>query len=349
MTSPVKKILIIKPSALGDIVLALPALTALRKSFPQARISWLVRQEYAELLRGHPDLDEIILFDRRLLGKWWCRKKAFVNLLGLLRHLREERFDLVFDFQGLFRTGFFARATGCRERIGMANARELAHLFYTRKIPQDYSCIHLVDYYLKMAEASGAQKGKPEFRFAENAGAAEAVKRVLLENNVNCENYVVIVPSAARAEKLWPIERFAQLTDKIAEMFGSSIVATGTQGERQYIDTLVATTKTPITNLAGKTNISELTALLKKATLVVSNDTGPGHIAAALGIPLVMIFGPVNPARLCPYNRPDCIAAVEPNTMGMAIESRDPRYDISNITVEQVWGKVCRQVDTDEH
>ena len=344
MTSPAKKILIIKPSALGDIVLALPALTALRKSFPQARISWLVRQEYAELLRGHPDLNEIILFDRRLLGKWWCRKKAFVNLLGLLRHLREERFDLVFDFQGLFRTGFFARATGCRERIGMANARELAHLFYTRKIPQDYSCIHLVDYYLKMAEEAGAQKEKPEFKFPENAGAVEAVKGVLSENNVNCENYVVLVPSAARKEKLWPIERFAQLADKITAKFGSSIVATGTQAEREYIDTLVKTAQTAVANLAGKTSISELTALLKNASLVVSNDTGPGHIAAGLGVPMVMIFGPVNPARLRPYNKPDCIAAVEPNTMEMAIGSSDPRYDISNITVEQVFEKVSEQL-----
>lgn len=347
MTGPAKKILIIKPSALGDIVLALPALTALRKSFPQARISWLVRPEYAELLRGHPDLDEIILFDRRLLGKWWCKKKAFVNLWGLLRHLREEGFDLVFDFQGLFRTGFFARVTGCGKRIGPANARELAHLFYTDRIVQDYSCIHLVDYYLKMAEAAGAQKGKPEFKFPENAGAAEAVKKLLLENNVNYENYVVFVPSAARAEKLWPIERFAQLADKIAEMFGPSIVATGTQAERQYIDTLVTTAHTAVVNLAGKTSISELTALLKSATLVVSNDTGPGHIAAALGVAMVMIFGPVNPARLCPYKRPECVAAVEPNTMGMAIDSSDPRYDIRNITVEQVFEKVCKQYRKD--
>ena len=105
--------------------------------------------------------------------------------------------------------------------------------------------------------------------------------------------------------------------------------------------------KTGIINLAGQTTIRELTALLKSASLVVSNDTGPGHIAAGLGVPLVMIFGPVNPARLGPYGRPECVATVEPNTMGMAIDSRDPVYDISNITVGQVWEKVCRQLDTD--
>ncbi len=322
----------------------LPALGALRKSFPDARISWLIRSEYAELVEGHPDLDEVILFDRRLLGKWWRSKKAFSNLSGLLRRLRGERFDLVFDFQGLFRTGFFALVTGCRRRYGMAKARELAHLFYTDKIPQDYSCIHLVDYYLKMAKVAGVQTGNPEFKLPDDSAAAEAVNKKLSGNKVNFENYVVIIPSAARKEKIWPIERFAQLADKIAERYGSSIVVVGSQGEREYIDTLVTTAKTAIVNLAGQTTIRELTALLKKASLVVSNDTGPGHIAAAVGVPLVMIFGPVNPARLCPYGRPECVAAVEPNTMGMAIDSRDPRYDISNITVEQVWEKVCGQI-----
>ncbi|MFH1370309.1 MAG: glycosyltransferase family 9 protein [Planctomycetota bacterium] len=344
MTYLPKNILIIKPSALGDIVLALPALMALGRSFPDARISWLIRPEYAELVDGHPDLDEIILFDRRLLGRWWCNKKSFSNLSGLLRRLRVERFDLVFDFQGLFRTGFFARVTGCKKLIGMATSRELAHLFYTHIVQQDSACVHLVDYYLKMVEVTGAQTGRPEFKLPDDREAAEAVEKKFLENKVDLKNYVVIIPSAARKEKIWPIERFAQLADKIAEKYGSSIVATGSQGERQYIDNLVTKAKAGIINLAGQTTIRELTALLKSASLVVSNDTGPGHIAAALGVPLVMIFGPVNPARLCPYKRPECVAAVEPNTMGMAIDSRNPRYDIRHITVEQVFEKVCRQL-----
>ena len=88
----------------------------------------------------------------------------------------------------------------------------------------------------------------------------------------------------------------------------------------------------------------ELTALLKKASLVVSNDTGPGHIAAALGVPIVMIFGPTNPARVCPYNRPECVVAVEPDKRGMKADSYDPKHDIGHITVDQVFEKVCEQM-----
>ncbi|MBN2020354.1 MAG: glycosyltransferase family 9 protein [Sedimentisphaerales bacterium] len=341
MTQQPNNILIIKPSSLGDIVLALPALSALRSSFPQARISWLVRPEFADLLRGHPDLNELIMFDRRLLGKGWYSPRAFSEFRRLIRQLRDARFDLVFDFQGLFRTGFLAWMTGCKRRFGQAGAREFATLFYTQVVEQDYSCVHLVDYYLRMVKEAGAQTGKPDFKLPEDASAVEAANKLLLGHNVNPEKYAVLVSCAARPEKLWPIERFAQLTDKITEKFGFSIVAIGSRGERPYIDKLAFSAKSRIVNLAGQTSLRELTALLKRASLVISNDTGPGHIAAALGVPMVMIFGPVNPARLYPYKRPDCFVAVEPNEMRMDIESRDPRYNINNITVEQVWEKVC--------
>jgi lipopolysaccharide heptosyltransferase I len=344
MTVQPKNILIIKPSALGDIVLALPALSALRRSFPRARISWLVRSEYAELLRGHPDLDEIILFDRRLLGKSWYSPEAFGELLGLLLRLRNSQFDLVFDFQGLFRTGFLAWATGSKKRFGMREAREFAHLFYTDKIEQDSSCVHLVDYYLKIAAAAGAQQGRPEFKFPEDATAEEAVRKLLTGHKVNIDNYVVLVPGAARPEKRWPIERFTELADKISSKFRSSIVAIGSQAEGQYIDILCAGTETAVVNLAGRTSVRELTGLLKKASLVVSNDTGPGHIAAALGAPVVMIFGPTNPARVCSYGRPECVAAIESNERGMKADSYDPKHDIRNVTFEQVFEKACEQI-----
>ena len=187
--------------------------------------------------------------------------------------------------------------------------------------------------------------GSVEFKLPDVTNESERIKNLLAKENVRQGKYAVIIPSAARPEKIWPIERFAELSDKIAERFGLSIVATGSKGERQYVNALGKAAKTRIVNLAGQTTLRELIALLKGASLVISNDTGPGHIAAGLGVPMVMIFGPVNPARLHPYKRPECVAAIEPNTMGMEIESSDPRYDIRNITVEQVWEKVFRQLE----
>jgi len=334
-----RRILIIKPSALGDIVLALPALSALRRSFPNAKISWFVRPEFAPLITGHPFISDIILFDRRKLAKWWCSPGSFNTLSSLVKQLRAGKFDLVFDFQGLFRTGFFSWVTGSKKRFGMAGARELAHLFYTDKISQDASSVHLVDYYLKMAASAGAKQGGAEFKLPEDAGAAEKIDKLLKSQGVNAK-YAVIVPGAAQPNKRWPIERFAELAGKISERFGLSIVATGSQGEREYIEAIGKR----VINLAGKTSVCELVPLMKRASLVVSNDTGPGHIAAALGVPVVMIFGPTNPARVCPYKRPQCVVSVEPNGRGMKADSYDPRHDIAHITVEQVFEMACKQV-----
>jgi lipopolysaccharide heptosyltransferase I len=334
-----RHILIIKPSALGDIILALPALSALKRSFPGAKISWLVRPEFAPLITGHPFISDIILFDRKQLSKWWCNPVSFNALSLLVKQLRAGKFDLVFDFQGLFRTGFFSWVTGSKRRFGMAGARELAHLFYTDKISQDASSIHLVDYYLKMAAAAGAKQVAAEFKLPEDAGAAGKIANLLKSQGVNAQ-YAVIVPGAAQPNKRWPIERFAELADKIGSRFGIQIVATGSPGEREYIEAIGKR----VINFAGKTTVRELIPLMKRASLVVSNDTGPGHIAAALGMPMVMIFGPTNPARVCPYKRPDCIVAVEPNERGMKADSYDPKHDISHITVEQVFETACRQM-----
>ncbi|MGA2171919.1 MAG: glycosyltransferase family 9 protein [Sedimentisphaerales bacterium] len=346
-----ERILIIKPSALGDIVLALPVLSSLKRSFPRAKISWLVRPEYAPLLEGHPYISDIILFDRKRLSKWWCDWDSFNSLLSLVKQLRAGRFDLVFDFQGLFRTGFLAWVTGSRRRFGMSQAREFAHLFYTNRISQDYSCVHLVDYYLRMVNAAGAQQmpavrhpqAEAEFKLPE----APAIDKLLAERGIT-GNYAVFVPGAAQPNKRWPIERFAQLADKISGKFGLSITAAGSQAEREYIDTMQARAKSRVVNLAGQTSVRELTALLKKASLVVSNDTGPGHIAAALGVPIVMIFGPTNPARVCPYNRPECAVAVEPDKRGMKADSYDPRHDIGHITLDQVFEKVYKQMTSQQ-
>jgi len=144
MSENFRNILITKPSSLGDIVLALPALRALRMSFPEARISWLIRPEFAPLIENHPHLDEIITFDRKLLGKAWFHPGAFGALMSLIRKIRRSSFDVIFDFQGLFRTASLAWLSGCKKRFGMANAREFATIFYTHKIPQNIEDIHML-------------------------------------------------------------------------------------------------------------------------------------------------------------------------------------------------------------
>src|SRR4030042_1033147 len=163
MPKTYESILLIKPSSLGDIVLALPALSALRRSFPRARISWLIRPEFAPLIEGHPHLDEIILFDRKSLAKAWYRLDAFRGLTSLVSTLRRSRFDAVLDLQGLFRTASLAWLSGCKQRFGPIWRRELARYFYTTAIPPRLEWVHVVDTYLKLIEAMGGADLRVEF------------------------------------------------------------------------------------------------------------------------------------------------------------------------------------------
>jgi lipopolysaccharide heptosyltransferase I len=344
MSETLKNILIIKPSSLGDIVLVLPALTALRRSFPEAEISWLVRPEFAPLLENHPHLTKTIPFDRKFLGKAWFNPYALGALLSLIRLLHRSRYDAVFDFQGLFRTGSLAWLSGCKKRLGMSNAREFGRIFYTHKVRQNQDCIHLVDYYLKIVKAAGVSDTGVEFLLPQNSPAASSIRKLLEKQGGEPANYAVFVPGSARKDKRWPIEQFAFLAAKISSEFNLSIIATGTTSEAELIEKFKSHAGVPVVNLAGKTSLSELVELLKSAKLVVCNDTGPGHIAAALGVPLVMIFGSVNPARLAPYKRPDCVVAIEPWNRPFKIRSSDPKYDIKNISVDDVHTKVCEQI-----
>jgi len=340
-----KNILIIKPSSLGDIVLALPALTALRESFGQAKLTWLIRPEFAPLLENQPDLNEIILFDRRVLGKMWYNPYAFGSLISLIKSLRRRNFDAVFDFQGLFRTASLAWLTGCKRRFGMKNARELAHLFYSHKVKRDADCIHVVDYYLKITRAAGAAETNARFVLSVDPAAAESVNKLLAGEGADVDNYAVLIPGAARSYKHWPVDRFAAVAEKLASQFHLSIIATGSAHEAGLIETLKSLADVPITSLAGRTSLHQLAALLKNAKIAISNDTGPGHIAAAFGRPLVMIFGRSNPVRLYPYGRPECVAAVEPFERGTAINNYEPKYDIKAVSIDEVFNKACQQLN----
>jgi len=341
-----ENILIIKPSSLGDIVLALPALSALRKNYPGAKISWLVRSEFAPLLRNHPDLTETILFDRKFLGKAWYNPGALRSLLSLIGRLRRGNFDVVIDLQGLFRTASLGWLSGCKRRFGMSNAREFAHIFYTHKVTQNQDCIHLVDYYLKIIKAAGASDIDVRFVLPEDSAAADSVGKLLAKHNISPNNYAVFVPGSAHSDKCWPTERFATLADKISQKFGLSIIAVGAASESYTIKKLKNKAKSTISNFAGATNLPELMALLRTARLVVSNDTGPGHIAAALGTPLVMMFSWSNPARIAPYGRSECMVAREPYKRGPKIKSYDSRHNVSAITVDEVYQKVCEQMSS---
>ncbi|MHC5076075.1 MAG: glycosyltransferase family 9 protein [Planctomycetota bacterium] len=323
---------------------SLPALTTLRKGFPDAQISWMIRPEFAPLIENHPDLTKTIIFDRRFLGKSWYNPKAFTALISLIKQLRAAKYDLIVDLQGLFRTGCLAWLSGCKKRIGLSEAREFARYFYTDKVSHTQKNIHMVDCYLSIVGEIGIQRQESSFVLAINPRDSDSVDKLLRDNKVDQHNYAVLIPGSAHADKCWPVENFARIAERIHNEFGLYIISSGTASEKIITDKLKTVSKVPIVDFAGLTSLGELVSLIKGAQLVVSNDTGPGHIAAVLNVPLVMIFGRANPARVGPYKREDCIVAVEPFSRGFKANSKDPKYHVGNVTIEQVYDRVCQQL-----
>lgn len=291
-----ENILIIKPSSLGDIVHSLPVLKDLRSGFPRAHIAWLIKSQYAGILEGNPYLNEIIPWD-------WNSSNWFTGLPGLIKKLKNSYFDLVIDLQGLFRSGLVSFLSGAPERLGFKNARELSPIFYTKRVSVPTKEIHAVDRYRLITDYLGIKQGDPDFTIAIDEQEKECVERLLFESGVKSEDVLVIVnPSSRWQSKRWHPEGFAKICDILSDEYGVKVVFIGGQEDINIAYKVREMMKTAPVILTDRTTIKGLVALLSKANLLITNDSGPMHIAAALNVPVVAIFGPTDPARTGPYS-----------------------------------------------
>lgn len=338
-----KNILIIKPSALGDVVHALPSLGALRSAFPTAKITWMIRREFAPLLECVRGLDDTLLFERKEMGRWYS-PSGWNAARKLIEQLRKNQYDLVLDFQGLLRTALFARLSGCPVRVGMAHARECAPLFYTHKVPRPAESLHMIDAYKAMLKAIGVTSFSPHITFEPPAKAVEYASSLLNEAGLVPRRFAVLIPGSAHPAKCWPTERFAAAAERIVKDYGLPVAAVGTAGEKKIILALQQVCGVPVTDFSGQTTIPQLVALLGQAALVVSNDTGPGHIAVAAQTPTVLIFGPTNPGWVGPYQQPESLVAIDPHSRGKTVRSRKSAHRIDEISVQMVMDAIRRRL-----
>jgi heptosyltransferase-1 len=293
-----RRVLIIKPSAIGDIVHALPVLPRLKRRWPGAKLSWLVTPGCAGLVQGHPLLDETILFERGRFGHGWYNPAALWDLGGFVWDLFRRKFDLVIDLQGLFRSAWVSLASGASRRIGFSNAREFAPWFYTDLVDCSWKNDHAVDRYLKIITELGCDERPPEFCFAVDKEDRRHIDQLIPPGT----QFAVLLPGTNWATKQWPVERLAELVKPLKERFGLECVAAGAAGDAKLTSLIPAKF-----DLTGKTNLRQIVALLERASLVVGNDTGPMHMAAALGRPLVTPYGPTDPGRTGPYGRDESV------------------------------------------
>lgn len=263
------RILIIKPSSLGDVVHALPTVNLIRQRFPEANISWLINDTLGSLLTHCPIIDEVIGFPRH----------QYARLPALVRRLHQSRFDIVIDLQGLLRSGVISWLTRAPRRIGLSDAREGARFFYSEIV--DVPCAHAVDRYMLAARHLGCEAGPIEFPL----GVSEQIKS---------EGFIAIHPSARWKTKLWGAESYRALAEQLPR---ERIIFTGSSSETDWIGRLAQ----GYSSQAGKTDLFQLAELYRRCAVVISNDSGPMHVAAAVGTPVVAIFGPTDPALTGPY------------------------------------------------
>ncbi len=292
MMEDYRRILLIKPSSLGDIVHAMPTCAAIRRAYPKARLTWLVKRQWAGLVERIEGVDRV-----------WPVESTFAGWLSQISLLRAERFDLVVDLQGLFRSAAIGWLSGSPLFVGFTNGREGSPWFYSRRVPVPQLDMHAVDRYLLVAKAVGAvESGAPEFRFRIPHTDYDEIDRLLTRSGVTPgTSWVAMNVSARWPTKRWPAASFAEVADRLQQEGCGAVVLIGGPDERADVTAVSGMMKTPAINLAGATSVRLLPALLSRASLLITNDSGPMHIAAAAGTPVVALFGPTSEVRTGPY------------------------------------------------
>jgi lipopolysaccharide heptosyltransferase I len=324
------KILLIKLSAVGDVVHTIPVLNKLRRRYPGARLDWLVTPAIGELLSFHPAISNVIAFPRAADGFGLA---PIGNYLHLAAKLRAEGYDLVVDMHGQFRTAVLARATGAAVRIGFdrpraqvwdasvrqfpaqtrkhawQGAREGSWLAYTHFIPVPTLEMHAVDRYLSAGALLGLDDGPADFSFPIPPQADARIAALLDQQGIANDRLVVMAPGTIWETKQWRSEGFAEVARHFLER-NFAVALVGSPRERTACEE-VAALAPGIVNLGGETTLSELAALTRRADLCVTNDSGPMHLAVALDRPVVSIFGPTDPIWIGPYRRDGAVLQAE--------------------------------------
>ncbi len=338
-----ERILIVKLSSMGDILHALPALSAVRARFPKAHIAWLVKREWAALLEGHPDLDAVIAEDVSL-WRW----------PAVVARLRRLRFGLAIDLQGLFRSAALAWLCGAPERIGFAQGREGAPWFYTQRVglpnlerrPWRLIDMHAVDRNLAVMARIGADISRPAFRLPTYADAEQGVQTAL-SGVKSGERLVAIAPVDRRQTRSWPLERFVAVAATLSRQPGLRIVLIGTPSQRAVVEPFRRAVGDRLIDLVGRTTLPELAVLFRRVHVLVANDSGPIHLAAAVGTRVVALFGPTNHLRAAPYGEGHEVlrTPLSCSPCERRICTNRQQYEcLTSLAVEEVVGSVIRQV-----
>jgi heptosyltransferase-1 len=291
MTDRDRRYLVVRLTALGDILHTVPAVAALRSARPGAKIDWVVERKWAPVLEGSAAIDEVIPFDRRSI---W-------GAVECIQRLRENRYDCAIDFQGLYKSSLLAAFSGAARRIGFERAwarEEGASMFYTERVVPTGRHVSELNY--SLAEQAGALRpAAPDYPLRVPAGGAASIRARLHELGVSGE-YIVVGPAASWRAKCWPPDRFGELCRELEAKHGKRVIVIHGPGEKSVAEEVMRAAA-PAHPIVVAPTIEELMGLLAHARFVVAVDSGPLHLAAALATPVIGLYGPTDPARNGPF------------------------------------------------
>jgi lipopolysaccharide heptosyltransferase I len=305
---PAPRVLLVRLSALGDCLHALPVAVELRRQLPRAHIGWAIEEPGHQLLRDHPAIDRFHIYPRRSPPRRFVRE-----LLALRRELRRERYDVALDVQGLTKSGLVAWLSGARRRVSLAppHRRELNRLFVNEVVAAPETSRHVVDRNLALLRAVGASVAG-RARFDLPAPEPSPALASFLESMRARGPWAVVNPGASWTTKIWPPRALALVARGLHDHHGLGVaVSWGSEPERALAREVVEVAGRRGVVEAPPTSLRDLAALLSGAVLFVGGDTGPMHLAVALGVPTVSVFGPTSPERNGPYGESDLAVIAE--------------------------------------
>ena len=323
-------------------------LRLLKRHFPDAEIFWWIDSALAPLLEGDPDLAGVVRFER----KRWATPPHWPEMFRSLRWLRAQNFELVIDLQCLARSGAFAWLARGKFLIGLDEVREGARGFYDVAVPRKSFHTHAVDWYLSVLPELGVPVHKNFVWLPERPGIAAEVKRKWPggfedpKSKLPNPKWVALQPGARWQNKRWPIEHFAELARALARKFPEARLAVfGGKDDRLLGEIISQAAPARCLNLCGATSLPEMVEWIRRCDLLVTNDTGPMHAAAALGKPLVALFGPTEPRRTGPYGQLDNVLRMDlpcSPCLKSVCHFERPEECLRALTPAQVLGKICQ-------
>ena len=326
-----ENILLIRLSSLGDIVLTTPAIRAIRAHFPNAYIAMLVAKQSADVLRQNPNLNEIIQFNRS------ARDKDTGEMLRILRILRQRKFALTFDFQRKFRTELLMYLSGASERVGKGR-------LCTIRVPEQGNK-HATEHYFDLLHAAGIPAADRELEmFLSKSERADAFYAFEGAGVTEMQLKVGLFPGAGWQLREWMPERFASIGDRLVQHFNAQVLIFGGPKDVELVNTVCNLMNEPAIPFAGTLQIRQLAACIEKCDLFLTNDTGPMHIAAAVGTPTLALFGPGNHIRFQPLGDVHTIIRhdVPCSPCKQFTDKCKDNICMKQITVDEVWGSISK-------